>query len=210
MPRKTLVFTASLLIAFNLSACAESNTTGTSEAATNGPNPVYTGKVPDFTGPYASQFTTAYQNTSSDLARQILQDEQITESEFAEAQAALGKCLESQGYSDIAFFPDGGFSLTAPDGLSEAAGEKIMKECDASSGIGEVEPIYTSILVNPNNEDWDQLNVDCLIREGVVEPGFTKEDLDQWYANEDPRLGNGGEADKCTTDPLGLLDGSVQ
>lgn len=88
--------------------------------------------------------------------------------------------------------------------------QDLVKKCSDSSGLTEVEVLHTSLASNPNNEDWQQLNVDCLIREGVVEPGFTKEDLDQWYANEDPRLGNGGEADKCTTDPLGLLDGSVQ
>lgn len=180
------------------------NVSGESEAT-------FAGKVPDFTGPYASLMAAAYQESLSDLTRQILQDEKITESEYAEVQQADKECLEGLGFKNVEHFPQGGKSVDPPNTeMDQKQAEEQVKSCSDSSGLTDIEPLFDAIKTNPNNEDWDDLYVACLIREGVVEPGFTKEDLDQWFTTDDPMLRSGIEVKRCFNDPLGLLDGSVQ
>ena len=131
------------------------------------------------------------------------------ESEFAEAQQANAECLEDLGFQDIESFSQGGMQLSPHNSsMPQDDVQDLVKKCSDSSGLTEVEVLHTSLASNPNNEDWQQLNVDCLIREGVVEPGFTKEDLDQWFATDDPMLRTGSKAKQCLDDPLGLLDGN--
>lgn len=187
-------------LTLSLTGCSQNDTNKKSD--TSQPD---SSQTPTFTGPYATEFGEYYNRAQTDFAREVLADSVITESEYEEARNAQKTCLEGRGYK-VTLDDD---SITLEPNSPKTSDETVngdMTGCSKESGIEYIEALYSIIKRNPNNEDWDQLNVDCLIREGVVEPGFTKADLAQWYENDDPRLRTGGEADKCTIDPLGLLN----
>lgn len=162
--------------------------------------------APEFTGPYAAEFADAYARTESELARKILADGKITESEFIEIREAEKSCLEDAGFTDVIYNSDGTSQAKAPEGINDDDAGELHKQCATESGSALVQAIYNSMQVNPNNEDWDSLTAACLIDTGVVDSSFTVEELNSWYENQDPRLSVQGEARECTTDPLGLLN----
>ncbi|PWC05706.1 hypothetical protein DCE94_05510 [Agromyces badenianii] len=40
-----------------------------------------------------------------------------------------------------------------------------------------IEPLYGSVTLNPDNEDYQQIIAECLVRKDVVDAGYTKSDF---------------------------------
>lgn len=204
MCRLLLLFGALNLFGAFLTACGSA---GDEASARNGMrDSVSSVGAPEFSGPYAAEYADAYARAESDLARRILAHGEITESDVAEVRAAEAACLADHGFTNLKYHPDGTSEATQPEGISDDEANEIHKQCTISSGSVEVDTLYNTMLVNPNNEDWDALCVQCLIAVGAVEASFTVEELNSWYANDDPRLSVPGSAvNECTTDPWGTL-----
>ncbi|ALJ18685.1 hypothetical protein [Microbacterium sp. No. 7] len=157
---------------------------------------------PEFSGPWAAEFSQAYTDAPSDFIRSILAQGEITDANLAETQQLNKACLESAGFSDVEHFMRGGLSVTPPKGRSDADIHDLVRQCSDDSGLTQIETLYTALLINPDNADMDELAVQCLITEQVVEPSFTVADLQSWYDRDDPRLLASGVAANCTFDPL--------
>ncbi|AWE42527.1 MULTISPECIES: hypothetical protein [unclassified Actinobaculum] len=184
-------FTSIIAIcAFALGACS----TSPSESS---------GNSPQFSGPWAEEFESAYNSTDSEFAKTILSDGEITEAEIKEAEQAMTSCLEEKGYTDVEFYSDGRSQNAVPPGKEDSE-EGDRRACEQSTGYDALW-IYYEIKVNPNNEDWEPLVVQCLKDNNLVESSFTPSDLDRLYeTGEIENHRDQEEWTKCETDPLGL------
>lgn len=122
--------------------------------------------------------------------------------EYQEAVDRYVKCLQDTGLSASAQLQEGGmyqYAITYPTGTTEAS----PAETDCAEGTTLlIEPLYGAIQTNPENGDFPQLIVDCLIRNEIVEAGYSKADLfDELEANpvfrEEDQV-----AAKCLATPL--------
>ncbi|MDR1450700.1 MAG: hypothetical protein LBI84_11000 [Propionibacteriaceae bacterium] len=133
----------------------------------------------DFTGPWAGEFSVAYEKASDPAARFILQDGKVTAEELAEANAAFQGCLEGMGFSDVVINEDGSMAVTRPPALRDdyEAADDLVKECDA--GWGDVSLLYNLVKGNPEAVDTAQIMAECLIRIGLRPAGYTA--ADYWF-----------------------------
>lgn len=191
---------APVLVAILLTGCSSSNGPDQGDDALVAESAE--GSVPTFSGPWAAEFDRAYREATSDFTRRVLEKEDITASDLAEAQERNRQCLDAAGFTDIEHYPIGGMKLTPPQGIGDDKVQELVEECANQSGLGQIELLHSALLFNPNHEDMSQLAVQCLIEQKVVEPSFTVADLESWYDNQDLRLRRGGSADNCTYDPL--------
>jgi len=191
MLRRRSRFTSIIAIClFALSACSTSSSDSS-------------GNSPQFSGPWAEEFQSAYDSTDSEFAKTILSDGEITEAEIKEAEQAMVSCLEERGYTEVVFNPGGGMEVVVPPGMEDSE-QGDVNACYDSSGYGPLW-IYYEIRVNPNNEDWEPLVVQCLKDNNLVESSFTPSDLDRLYeTGEIENHRDQEEWTKCETDPLGL------
>lgn len=126
-------------------------------------------------GPYSADFAQARQQAVTDFQRGVLKDGRITDAEFREVRQRYIDCLADAGVSAIAL-PDGSYQFdVAPTGEQEKAERRCSDET-----IAVIEPLYYAIRVNPRNEDFSALIVECLRQQGVVQDSFTKKDWDRF------------------------------
>jgi len=192
MLRRRSRFTSIIAIClFALSACS----TNSSESSDNSPQ---------FSGPWAEEFESAYNSTDSEFAKTILSDGEITEAEIKEAEQAMISCVEDKGYTGVEFHADGGSTSTLPPG-QDGSSEPDWQACEKSTGYDALW-FYYSMKVNPNNEDWEPLVVQCLKDNNLVESSFTPSDLDRLYETGEIQDYNDQAAwRECEADPLGML-----
>jgi len=114
-----------------------------------------------FSGPWAEEFESAYNSTDSEFAKEVLADGQITDAEIAEVENAVISCMEEKGYTDVAIKPDGGATYAMDENGDVDKGDSGMRACEESAGFFALS-LYYDIRVNPNNEEWDPLVVQCL------------------------------------------------
>lgn len=161
------------------------------------------GDVPEFTGPWASEFADTYR-AGSDIVRAILEDGAISDAEWAETSDAFIGCMQDRGvratlddaYGAIAL-PD----MPKPDAASDAALDACTPDFYAVSSL------RRDLARNPDARDEDAIIAACLVEAGLVEPGYSGEDLASDakqeslpFDNDDPVFGS------CIRDPLGLLE----
>jgi hypothetical protein len=143
-------------------------------SAVDSPQPDSTAE-PSFAGPWAAEFAHAYKNTDNSLARQILLDGQISESEAAEMNAAFTSCLEGYGFTQVEIDAAGAISYVEPEnGSTSAVAEE--SQCETGTGWREVIPLNAEVRGNPDKADKDALTADCLVRVGLREVGYSVED----------------------------------
>lgn len=128
-------------------------------------------------GPYAAQFEQARQRSVTDLQRDVLSDDRITDEEFREIRQSYIDCLSKAGISATAN-PNGQYDFAlAPTGVQEEEERRCSDET-----IGSIEGLYYSLKVNPNNEDFNELIAECLKNNQVVEDSFTTKDWERFVA----------------------------
>ncbi|MFV0407907.1 MAG: hypothetical protein ACK5LN_13985 [Propioniciclava sp.] len=152
-----------------------------------------------FTGPWAQQLRTAYEESRSELERQVLADGLITDAEYAELLGAFQTCIEDLGYELTWEGDDGGFSIPG----EQSPSEQQIAECSATTD-GEASGYYVQMRRNPENLDEAEIMVDCLIRVGVVDPSYSPEDYQQdGLSGSGPTYLDTEEFRACNADPLG-------
>lgn len=109
------------------------------------------GEAPTFTGPFAATYTQFYNDTSSDLVRGVLADEEVTDAEYAAMTDRFAACLADHGITFGGFDQDAGFTTSiAPDGGDTHA---LVSGCSASSGEQWIGALYTFAHQAPEGPD---------------------------------------------------------
>lgn len=156
-----------------------------------------------FPGPWGQAMQDMANTAPSEFASQVFADGAITEIELAEATQLVQECYEAVGLT--ATWDDYGMvSITGSDPDSD---DPPVEMAECSFADGGVMVLSSRMRVNPENEDELELRADCLVREGVVEPGYTALDLEQAFERESMPWQTGDEqARACMLDPLGLVE----
>jgi hypothetical protein len=166
-------------------------------------------EIPEFSGPWAAEFTSAFRSSGSELERQVLQDEKITEMEFAEIENRFKSCMTAQKVSFTRFNPGGGFDFSFADGMTSEQANQVADDCAASTGINTVGSLYFQMQRNPQNLDQDTIGAGCLVEKGVAPKGYTASDYKRDAQLRPFPLATNEQAtavvDACERDPLGLL-----
>ncbi|XBH20715.1 hypothetical protein V5R04_10805 [Jonesiaceae bacterium BS-20] len=126
--------------------------------------------------PYAAEYAAALAGTNSDYVKAMLEDGEVTVAEIKDAQGQFISCLADAGIEG--FFADTGFGY---DNLT-IAGELTIEQEDSETEcyiqwLGDAEGLFHSQVINPNNEDFDSLVAQCLVRKNLVPVGFTGKDF---------------------------------
>ena len=165
--------------------------------------------VPDFSGPWAADFTSAYRMATSVFERKALSDDAISDTEFAEVEDRFITCLEAGGLTSAGFNPDGSIEFGFPPDMGSDKANTISDRCSASSGHDTVGSLYFATHRNPQNLDEAKIVAACLANKKVVPAGYGASDFNRDAPNmafpfSDPDVGMKA-LKTCTADPLGLL-----
>jgi len=164
--------------------------------------------APAFEGAFAVEYLEVWNETDSDFVRSVIEDGRISEEEWSETANRLSSCLAKQGVEFLGFDEEGGYSVN-PGNADGGTANVILGDCEKSSGEYLVGYLRTLAIINPANQDIDEITAACMIREGLVDASYTVEQ----YRDEapganfsfiDPVHGPEGFA-TCAYDPLGLL-----
>ncbi len=130
----------------------------------------------DAASPYSERILQAYEHTESDYLKKILEDGEISSSEYRDAQEQFISCLRAGGIE--ARYVEDGNGIQALESVTEGGGEPSQVESDCySQWMGQVEEIYIDQVVNPGNRDMNGLIAECLVAKDLVAPGFSGSDL---------------------------------
>ncbi|MDR0504616.1 MAG: hypothetical protein LBG70_02250, partial [Bifidobacteriaceae bacterium] len=152
----------------------------------------------------ADRFKQLYADTD-DLGRQVLADGVISEQEYFDVTAQIDECFAARGYQ-VERKADG--SMTLEDMRERGENAPVGEDATECQGIaGGIDQLYADMQRNPDNTDMNELMAACLVKGGLVDSSFTKQD----YVNamegatlpwsvDDPVF------QECLADPLGLLD----
>jgi hypothetical protein len=158
-------------------------------------------------GPWASDFQTAYAHAKSDYVRGVLADGEVSAAEYEQSRNHVRSCLADSGLT-ITWNERGGFELGAkngqyPDGFFERS-DPILQECE-TKWAGWIPVMYEQVRRNPQKQDEAALQITCLRNAGLIDETYTKA---QWRRDNEndsfPFKRRSGPATACELDPLGL------
>lgn len=130
----------------------------------------YDGPIPNFTGPYATEFTNFYRDAKSKFVRTVLEDGVISDGEYAEMTQKFSTCLSGSGITFNGFDPDGGFKIpAAPNGGDTHA---IVNRCSDESGQTAIGALHDLMAINPDNQDASKVMAECLVKNDAVPKGY--------------------------------------
>ncbi|HEY2556369.1 MAG TPA: hypothetical protein VGI08_04620 [Diaminobutyricibacter sp.] len=165
--------------------------------------------VPEFSGPWAPAFTSAYREASSDFERKALSDGTVSGEELAEVELGFITCLEAVGLTSDGFNPDGSVGFAFPPDMGSHKANALSDRCSASSGFDTVGSLYFATHRNPQNLDDAKIIAACLVQKKVVPPSYGASDYNRDAPDRAFPFSDSGVGTKalttCTTDPLGLL-----
>ena len=170
----------------------------------------HSSEAPPFSGPWAAEFTSEYQEAESDFVRAVLEDEVITDQELSEMRDRFAECLSAYAITDVVLDDDGSVSLTYPDGAdSDTVNDQVLG-CSKESGELQIGALHSWIRRNPDNQDENTIMAACLVRKGVVDSSYGADEYAEDYADDDfpytdPTAGETALLD-CNADPLGLYE----
>lgn len=129
----------------------------------------------------------AAQGATSPLEREILSDGAITEAEFREAFAAFQECMDGLGVAIEMAESHGQFA-----GFSTGSGDadQAAETCRPGT-IDIIEPWFVQIRGNPARDSQPEVTVRCLKRMGVVDEGYSVEDLERDQTSAETAFGPG-------------------
>ncbi|MDR2380456.1 MAG: hypothetical protein LBE08_04665 [Bifidobacteriaceae bacterium] len=157
-----------------------------------------------YTGPWAADFAELAEHTDLTFALGAIADSEISDQEAEEARGIVSECYAAKGYT-VDWDAYGYETAEGPEGSDDGA--TVMGEC--SFADGGVLVLYYQILVNPGNDDMMELSAVCLAEEGLVEKGFTGDDLEAVYQADDFAAWPLDVADpvfqRCMRDPRSLV-----
>lgn len=193
------VTTAAALTALTLTSCGT-----TAGAETAGPDGA---SAPSFAGPYASEFRQAWIDADSEFIRNVIEDETISDQEFSEIAQRLTQCVASRGMTLSDYDDHGGYSVDV-NNVDGAEADSLLTACDKESGWLPLSVLRENQLSNPENRDQNEVMAECLVREGIVAPGYTADDFardnpERSFPYLEPATGDRAVME-CQDDPLGL------
>ncbi len=191
---KRLIQGVALLSSFLLASCSNSLQYESVESS----------QSTSFSGPHAVDLAQAYRESNSDYFRTVIADGVVTDSEYSEAQNRAKRCLEALGFSEVEYFPNGGSQALNPKEISDAEAQEQKFQCEDSEGLVDTEMWYYVLRVNPDNVNWDEAIRDCLVKQEVLEPGTSVDEMNQWI-REGKEASGVAQVESCLTDPLGKL-----
>jgi hypothetical protein len=160
----------------------------------------FEGEVPLFVGPWSAELAELYASSKSDLEREVLADEVITEEEFLALEDWYVGCMAGQGLTVTV--EEFGYDLGTEDQDAILTAEGVCKTDTMSTALW--------MMGNPDNVPADQATYECMLRHGDLEPGFSFEDFtremtsvpmsEQWIA-----LMGSEQHQACAWDPMDLL-----
>ncbi|WP_454110182.1 hypothetical protein [Leifsonia shinshuensis] len=159
---------------------------------------------------WADEFEDARRRATTDFERKALEDDRISDAEFAEMESAFTTCMRERNVIFKGFRPGGGYEFRPGRGTTTAEANGIADECSASSGLDTVGSLYFLMKRNPQNLDEDAIMAACLVGKKVVPATYSAGDwardtLGETYPFSDKARGEEALR-KCSDDPLGLLD----
>lgn len=154
-----------------LTGCSSSPATNSTTTIVNQSHaPVYTGAVPQFSGPWASAFAQEYRSTTSSLAHSVLADGQITDEEYAEVASDFVSCMKAKGFDvQLTGREDGTFAVT--NSADQKAQQPALTACDTAFGV--VGELKAEMARDPQNLDENTIVAACLVKAGVVPKSYT-------------------------------------
>ncbi|WP_282824856.1 hypothetical protein [Gulosibacter sediminis] len=167
-------------------------------------------EAPEFSGPWASEFTAAYQKAPNAQVREYLADEEISEAEKQTLTESFRTCLAAQGVTFDDFNEDGSFEFTFEESVGPDNANTIADECSASEGVDTAISLYYSIHANPENKDQSVDIAACMVRSGTVISTYSAEDYKSSPLS-DYVLGDEAAAieavQMCESNPTGAFGG---
>jgi hypothetical protein len=163
----------------------------------------YKGPVPNFTGPWAAEFSLAYRSTTSTLAHKVLAKGVITTADHNQLSDAYIACMAQHGFTATVDGPGGQGSMSPSAGkhLTESAMNVAVGACD--DGFAQVSALNYEILRNPQHLNENDIMVACLVREKVAPSTYTTADYAADLISQTFSFNiNSAAANKCITDPL--------
>lgn len=200
--RRTTIASAvgvALAIATALAGCSQA--TDSSAGEPGRPSPAYSGPIPSFSGPWASEFAEAYRSTTSEVVHRILKKESITDRDYTEVSSSYVKCMANKGFKAEVTGPFGESVVDTGRGDDAA-----QQECDQDLSV--IAALRRNVDRNPEHRDEEEIVAACLVDKKVAPPGYSKRDYEADlqaqrfpYSIDDPGFS------KCVNDPLGLASG---
>ena len=174
---------------------------------------------PNFTGAFAALLTEEYRIAPQGFAQDVLRDGKVNDQERSEAVERFRTCLSENGTTLVKFDDfDGSYTL---DVGSEVKTEEGLQDSDSSdqkcyidSGLSSVDFVYREMKSNPENRDFSEIMVECLLKAKAVPASYSKADFEREYPQDKvavlrPELTRTSEDPVmiCQHDPLGLVAG---
>jgi hypothetical protein len=162
------------------------------------PQTTFSGKVPDFHGPWAAELAHAYSSTNSDVVHKILDKGSISDQDYAAVSSAYVKCMANKGFT---------VKITGPNGEADVKGngDAIAAEKSCSGDMSIIASLRYEMSRNPQHLDENTIVAACLVKKGLASASYTaKEYGADLQSQKFPFDSSSTEFVKCTSDPLGL------
>ncbi len=126
----------------------------------------------DYAGPFAAELEQLAQN-GDELARAIIADSYISESELNDAEEIYKQCLLAAGFSDVEFTADGQMMLGVPES-KRGDPFALLNSCNETEIYPDISFLYSEMRANPSNTDRRRWIHACLQTHRVLgsEVGF--------------------------------------
>jgi len=177
--------------------------------------PTNTSEVPSFSGPWAVEFSQAYEAASNPAAKEALSDSVLTDMEVSEVRGEQVSCLENLGCTVYELNTDGSASIIPPQTQGQTVEEITQKtnqlstQCDTQTNWSVIAYLYTVTHMNPDNEDTYSLMAECLVRVGIEPEGYTSDQYRSDFENgtfipyfENQETSEGQAFFRCNQDPV--------
>jgi hypothetical protein len=132
---------------------------------------------PDF-NPYKAEFAQIMEQTRSDYVRKVLANGEISAAEFRETLDSEIKCMKDGGVDAIIDQSNSGVGFIAYPSSQESL--PAVLECE-NQWDGGIVQLYRSIVENPNNVPFVDLQAACLVKMGLAPKGFQGKDLQELH-----------------------------
>lgn len=191
-------FAGAAVTAFVIAALAGCSQPSESSGEVRRPSPVFTGEVPSFSGPWASEFAEAYRSTNSEVVHRILEKGSITDQDYAEVSSAYVTCMANKGFTATVTGPFG-------ESVTEAGEESMSAEETCNGDIAVIAGLRHSITRNPEHRDEAEIMVACLVTKKLAPPGYSTKDYELNLQSQTfPFDLDSPDFSKCVNDPLRL------
>lgn len=124
-------------------------------------------------GPWAAEFQRVHDSATTDLVRDIVSDGELTLGEMREAATWANRCFDAVGSPAAIIESRGGSFLNVLFEEEDARGypsEAVRTgsiECEFRYW-NDLWVLWDMVRLNPDAEDFDELVVDCLVRNGLA------------------------------------------